>query len=259
MHCCAETLQPINCQVDIMIFSKDQPFNVDRILRATLIDKKAVKYSATNKKGQTTETSYSTVSEYLQRQPYLQSVMARIENVSDTHDRDGSRENGVDAAIPVPALPPHLSEMKNQTVDEVAADLKRSPFFMTSLEDADDKDNPELDAIRALMYEGTRAEIAEGFREQGNEMAKAKKWSDGKEQYSKGILALRVDRKEGDPTGEEEDKREKMVLEACYVNRALCNLELRMLQYRRQSMYLIVGITSVIWMLTLFYRELPIL
>ena len=185
--------------------------------------------------------------------------MAQTKKVLDNHDRDGPGANGVDVVVPIPALPPYLSEMKSQTVDEVAADLKRSPFFMTSLEDADDTDNPELDAIRALMYEGTRAEIAEGFREQGNEMAKAKKWSDGKEQYSKGILALRVERKEGDPVGEEEDKRETTVLEACYVNRALCNLELSMLQHDGWSISFIVGMASVLWMLTLLCRELSIL
>ena len=154
--------------------------------------------------------------------------MPQVEELPDDYDANTTTASGVDTPIPVPALPPHLYEMKNQTVDEVAADLKRSPFFMTSLEDADDKENPELDAIRALMYEGTRAEIAEGFREQGNEMAKAKKWSDGKEQYSKALLALRVERKEVDPSGDEEDKRERVVQEACYVNRALCNLELSM-------------------------------
>lgn len=96
---------------------------------------------------------------------------------------------------------------------------------MTSLDDATE-DNEHLDAIRALMYEGTRAEIAEGFREQGNELAKMKKWGDGKELYTKGLVALRVKRKEGDPTGEGENGRERAVREACLVNRALCNLEL---------------------------------
>ena len=128
--------------------------------------------------------------------------------------------------IPVPALPPHLTTPA-QTVDEVAADLKKSPFFMTSLDDATE-DNEHLDAIRALMYEGTRAEVAEGFREQGNELAKMKKWGDSKELYTKGLVALRVERKEGDPMGEEEDGRERAVREACLVNRALCNLELSM-------------------------------
>ena len=130
-------------------------------------------------------------------------------------------------AEPVPALPPYLSE-RHQTVDELAADLKKSPFFMTSLDDAGDEDNPELDAIRALIYEGSRAEIAGNFKEQGNEMARSKQWKDGKEQYTKGLAALKVERKAEDPDGEEEDRKEKTIKEALLANRALCHLELRM-------------------------------
>jgi len=148
--------------------------------------------------------------------------MSRITELPGSYDASPNP----DTPLPIPALPPHISA-PTQTVDEVAADLKKSPFFMTSLDDATE-DNEQLDAIRALMYEGTRTEIAEGFREQGNELAKMKKWGDSKELYSKGLLALRVERKEGDPTGGEEDKRERKVKEACLVNRALCNLELSM-------------------------------
>jgi len=141
--------------------------------------------------------------------------MSRITELPGSYDASPNP----DTPLPIPA--------PTQTVDEVAADLKKSPFFMTSLDDATE-DNEQLDAIRALMYEGTRTEIAEGFREQGNELAKMKKWGDSKELYSKGLLALRVERKEGVPTGGGEDKRERKVKEACLVNRALCNLELSM-------------------------------
>jgi len=81
-------------------------------------------------------------------------------------------------------------------VDSVAAELKRTPFFMTSLEDAGDADdNVELDAMRALAYEGTRLEIAENFRQQGNEAAKVKDWGNGKDFYGKAVVALRTERK----------------------------------------------------------------
>jgi hypothetical protein len=139
--------------------------------------------------------------------------------------QSNSPEEKPDLAIPIPELPPNL-QPPTQTVDEVAAELKKSPFFMTSPSDALDGDNIEMEAIRALMYEGTRAEVAEGFRESGNELAKQKKWSDAKEFYTKGIVALREVRKESDPSGDEEDERERKVREACFVNRALCNLEL---------------------------------
>ena len=92
--------------------------------------------------------------------------------------------------------------------------------------------------MRALQYEGTRAEIAQGFRERGNEMAREKRWKDGKEFYTKGLAALKQpqetppDTTDGEASIEldleAEAKKEKEVEEACYINRALCNLELRL-------------------------------
>ena len=93
--------------------------------------------------------------------------------------------------------------------------------------------------MRALQYEGTRAEIAQNFREQGNEMARAKRWKDGKEYYTKGLAALKQPQSIRPPSqdtgfqptqdleSEVEAKKEKEIEEACYINRALCNLELR--------------------------------
>lgn len=91
--------------------------------------------------------------------------------------------------------------------------------------------------MRALQYEGTRAEIAQGFRERGNEMAREKRWKDGKEFYTKGLAALKQpqqsppatndDRKEVAEMDPEAELKEKEIEEACYINRALCNLELR--------------------------------
>jgi len=99
-----------------------------------------------------------------------------------------------------------------------------------------------LEAIRALQYEGSRAEVARGFKERGNEMVKEKRWKDAKESYTQGLGALSrkvdasnkatVDEKNADakPASEEEKETERSeeekVEEALYVNRALCNLEL---------------------------------
>ncbi|MCJ1473659.1 hypothetical protein MMC13_002310 [Lambiella insularis] len=138
--------------------------------------------------------------------------MSRIEELPDDYD-DTAAISG--DAFPVPSLPPHLASEPKLSVDELAADLKKSPFFMTSMDDVGDEENEQMEAIRALMYEGTRAENAEGFREQGNEMARVKKWPNAKEFYTKGLLALRAERKAEDATGEEEDKRERVVKEAC--------------------------------------------
>ena len=126
-----------------------------------------------------------------------------------------------------PALPPNMGEEK-QSVDDLVKDLKKSPFFMTSLEDAGDEDNPELDAIRALLYEDSRAETASNFREQGNEEAKLKRWKEAKDLYTKGLAALKAKRKDEDPTGTSEDEKEAAVKELLLINRALCHLEIRM-------------------------------
>lgn len=115
------------------------------------------------------------------------------------------------------------------------------PLFMTTLDETDGEggQNDALEALKALAYEGTKAEIAENFRQQGNECAKARQWTDAKEFYDKAIAALRAPKKEPDPeeepevidvtdvelNEEEEAKKEKTIEEACYINRALCNLE----------------------------------
>ena len=104
-----------------------------------------------------------------------------------------------------------------------------------------DGDNVELDALRALQYEGTPAEIAQGFKEQGNEVVRMKRWSDGKEFYTKGLAVLaqrkkarlrkpsdEVREKSSIVEDEAEIKKQGELEEACLVNRALCNLELSM-------------------------------
>lgn len=98
----------------------------------------------------------------------------------------------------------------------------------------------ELEALRALQYEGTPTEIAQGFKEQGNEVVKMKRWKDGKEYYTKGLAVLVQQKKKrvseasqkvyepATPEKEAEIRKEKELEEVCYVNRALCNLELSM-------------------------------
>lgn len=94
----------------------------------------------------------------------------------------------------------------------------------------------ELEAMRALQYEGTPSEIALGFKEQGNAMTKAKSWKDGKEFYTKGIFATVQKPDDGISQAFDEQEKEarklKDVQVACYVNRALCNLELSMSAHR---------------------------
>lgn len=152
-----------------------------------------------------------------------------------------SSSPGNDAQRPSAPLPPAMAEIKSQSADKVLEEMNRLPLFMTSLDETDGEggENVALEALKALAYEGTRAEIAENFRQQGNDSARAKQWTDAKEFYDKAIAALKGPRQPQDPEDvedgpkvveievdeEDEAKKERETEEACYVNRALCNLE----------------------------------
>jgi hypothetical protein len=91
--------------------------------------------------------------------------------------------------------------------------------------------NDALDAIRALQYEGTKSEIAQGFKTQGNEMVAQKLWSDAKEFYTKGLAVLNDKSEDKWEKPEDPDTDAKLVRqlkEQIYANRALANLELSM-------------------------------
>ena len=92
-----------------------------------------------------------------------------------------------------------------------------------------DEDNELLEAIKALQYEGTKAEVLQNFKDQGNEMVGNKRWNDAKEFYTKGVAVLtsNADDKWDKPKNEQEEAASLKILEEqIYVNRALCNLEL---------------------------------
>lgn len=143
--------------------------------------------------------------------------------------------SGQDTPAPASAeLPPS----RQKTADELLAEMNKIPLFMTSLDDADE-DNEQLQALRAIAYEGTRAEIADNFRNQGNDCVRVKQWLDAREFYTKAIAALKgpkqplpQDEVLGDDRvveiedEEAEEKKERSLEEACYANRALCNLEM---------------------------------
>ncbi|KAH7312862.1 hypothetical protein BKA65DRAFT_147917 [Rhexocercosporidium sp. MPI-PUGE-AT-0058] len=139
-----------------------------------------------------------------------------------------------------PALPPALADIRHKTGAEILADLNTVPLFMTDLEE-----NDGIEALKALAYEGTPAEVAQGFKERGNESFVEKSWRDAKEFYEKGINVLLVEvrkrqaaekiqskmkgkgKVDGEEVDEEEVKKEIKILEACLVNRAACHLELK--------------------------------
>ncbi|KAL8670216.1 MAG: hypothetical protein Q9168_005230 [Polycauliona sp. 1 TL-2023] len=188
--------------------------------------------------------------------------MSRLQELPDDFDSSNPLPPSAETPFPIsskaksnnasssttPALPPAMDSVRSYTADEIVNLMNRTPLFMTSLDEVagvdgkDDEpsiiapeDNVELEALRALQYEGTRAEIAVGFKERGNEMVREKKWGDAKEFYTKAIMALKKDKMQkgdgnsagGEASEHEKDRvEEKQIEEACYVNRALCNLQL---------------------------------
>lgn len=160
-------------------------------------------------------------------------------------------ESGPDGT-PAPSLPPGIASMRNKTGAELIADLNKSPLFMTELEENDD-----LEALRALAYEGTPAEVAAGFKERGNECFVEKRWKDAKEFYTKGVQVLLLEMRKRQngvaqpppdaasvPAGSreyepptmdpKEIKNELTIMETTLVNRAACHLSLQ--NYRSASL-----------------------
>ncbi|KAK0101916.1 hypothetical protein ONS95_001272 [Cadophora gregata] len=144
--------------------------------------------------------------------------------------------------ITTPALPPALADIRHKTGAEILADLNTVPLFMTELEE-----NDGIEALKALAYEGTPAEVAQGFKERGNESFAEKSWKDAKEFYEKGINVLLIEVRKRQAANkirsklkgkgkleeveeeidEEEIKKEIKILEASLINRAACHLELK--------------------------------
>jgi hypothetical protein len=61
-------------------------------------------------------------------------------------------------------------------VDALWKEMNRSPFFMTQLPEDDGEENIMVEALKSMAYEGTRDQIAENFKNQGNEAVGEKRW-----------------------------------------------------------------------------------
>ncbi|KAN0140231.1 hypothetical protein V8E53_002127 [Lactarius tabidus] len=95
--------------------------------------------------------------------------------------------------------------------DEHLSSLDSLPLFMNSLPD-EPTDNAALSALQSLIHEGTPDEIAENFKEQGNEYFRGKRYREALGFYNQGV----------DAKPENGQLRAALLL-----NRAACNLELR--------------------------------
>jgi hypothetical protein len=90
-----------------------------------------------------------------------------------------------------------------------------------------------LEAIKALQHEGTKAEVAQGFKERGNEMVAGRKWTDARDFYTKGIAVLMEKNEDNWDKAEDsiaEEKQRRLLNEQLHINRARCNLELSMVR-----------------------------
>ncbi|KAI9312980.1 hypothetical protein BX666DRAFT_2030864 [Dichotomocladium elegans] len=89
-------------------------------------------------------------------------------------------------------------------------ELAKVPLFMSKLPD---EENETLAALQSLMYDGTPEEIAENFKNQGNECFK-----EGKLKYKDAINFY--------TRALDTDCKDNKIREACLANRAAVNLEL---------------------------------
>ena len=168
----------------------------------------------------------------LNKAPIDTSLEAMIAKASAQDDSGTTRTTGATTTTTGPTPASNGTSAAETFIKEAG----KTALFMDQIDvqEAQAEENVEIEAMRALQYEGTRLEVAQGFKDEGNEQAKAKSWKDGREFYTKAIAALTGKVKiEADPedlpkTEEErieEGKKEMALLEVCYVNRALCQLE----------------------------------
>ncbi|KIM83927.1 hypothetical protein PILCRDRAFT_818954 [Piloderma croceum F 1598] len=97
------------------------------------------------------------------------------------------------------------------SIDEALASLDSVPLFMKSLPQ-DDTENEAVCALQSLAFDGTPDEIAQNFKEQGNDYFKGKRFREALSFYTQGVDAK--------PT-------EVLLQEVLLCNRAACNLELK--------------------------------
>ncbi|RKP13803.1 hypothetical protein BJ684DRAFT_9548 [Piptocephalis cylindrospora] len=96
------------------------------------------------------------------------------------------------------------------TEERFLEEMDQVPLFMKDLPD-DTEDNVAIQALQALAFDGTPEEIAENFKNQGNEQFSGKNWKEAVKFYTQAL----------------DQKCEDQALNvACYTNRAAANLEL---------------------------------
>lgn len=139
-----------------------------------------------------------------------------VDEWEKTQNKNAANAPNTPVAGSDPALPPQLADVSSKSTEEIMAELNKLPFFMNDLGGDENEGRPEIEALKALAYEGDPVEVAENFKKQGNDKYKIKFYSDAVEFYTKGINV---------------ECGSSYVEAALYLNRAACNLELK--NYRR--------------------------
>ncbi|KOS17704.1 Hsp70/Hsp90 co-chaperone cns1 [Escovopsis weberi] len=165
---------------------------------------------------------------------------------------------------PRPELPPGMVVARSQTADEILADLNKSPLFMTDLEDNDDVaalqalayEGTPLENAEGFKERGNECFRMRGYRDanefyskgililaaeerkrqQQQQQAAAGSatavkdtadGNEGQEKQQEGVEGEGENEKEKEKEKEDEVQQERQVLEAMYLNRAACHLELK--------------------------------
>jgi len=97
------------------------------------------------------------------------------------------------------------------SIDDKLKAFDNAPLFMKSLP-TDSEDDVVVQALQSLAYEGTPDEVAQNFKDQGNEYFKG-----GRFREALGFYSQAIDAKPTDTT----------LQESIFCNRAACNLQLK--------------------------------
>ncbi|KAI8324328.1 TPR-like protein [Martensiomyces pterosporus] len=92
-------------------------------------------------------------------------------------------ETGAAAAVgPQPA-----TTTRSKDAASIEKELNKIPLFMHELPDDDGEENIALEALKSLAYDGPPEEIAENFKNQGNDCFKAGKYAEAADFYTKAL------------------------------------------------------------------------
>ncbi|CEP07819.1 hypothetical protein [Parasitella parasitica] len=128
--------------------------------------------------------------------------------MSEQHPNDNSNKNMTKEEELGPQKPRGEFAMDANNLDE---ELSKIPLFMRDLPT---EENDALAALQSLVFDGTPDEVAQNFREQGNDCFRA-----GKAKYPDAIAFY--------TQALDTECSDSSIIEACLANRAACNLELK--------------------------------